>query len=189
MALFDGIREVMKEPPSKDGSFDLCHVFVFFVRFADIRNGQACCLKYIARAEKMGEVFAVKFYAARDRKSEHDKYSLAHGQMGVGAVLSIFNNCLSIIIEIGNRYPDCSFVFKGAEAYDSRMHKWEDENENQRFRIYRAYLSKNVGNVTYTHFHFPENSIYLLVHNSDEDVEAKKDRLMMSLKKRYIISE
>lgn len=177
-------RFVQKEP-SVDGSFDVCYIYVFFVEFIDVRTRKPCRLKYVARAEKLGEVYAVKFYASRDRKSRHDKYSLAHKQLGVGAVLSIFNICLDIVVITMQADPDCSFVFKGAEAYDPNTQKWEDERENQRFRIYRSYLSKKVGSKVFAHFHYPENSIYLLVRRDGENVDDKKRRLMEMLKSRF----
>ena len=61
-------RYVQKEP-SRDGSFDVCHTYVFFIAFTDRKSGKACRIKYVSRAEKIGEVFAIKFYASRDRKS------------------------------------------------------------------------------------------------------------------------
>lgn len=174
----------MQKEPSKDGSFDICYTYVFFIDFRDSRNGQPGRLKYVARAEKFGEVFAVKFYASRDKNSKHDKYSLAHKQLTTGAVLSIFNQCLEVIAIIIRLFPESSFVFKGAEGYDPRTQKWEDEHENQRFRIYRSFLSKKIGTTNYSHFQFPENSIYMLVRRDDENDEAKKDRLMTMLSRR-----
>lgn len=178
-------RFVQKEP-SVDGSFDICYTYVFFVEFIDWRTGKFCRLKYVARAEKIAEVFAIKFYASRDRKSQHDKYSLAHKQLGVSAVFSIFDKCLRVIGRMLELYPESSFVFKGAEAYDPQTHKWEDECETQRFRIYRAYLGKRIGSMRFAHFHFPENSVYLLVNRIDcNDVISKKDDLMGMLASRF----
>ncbi len=178
-------RYVQKEP-SRDGSFDVCHTYVFFIAFTDRKSGKACRIKYVSRAEKIGEVFAIKFYASRDRKSIHDKYSLAHKQLSYKAVISIFDRCLEIIAECIMKYPESSFVFKGAEAYDPRTKKWEDEKENQRFRIYRSYLSKKIGTKQFSHFHFPDNSIYLLVKRDCEDDVVKKDRLMAMLMHRFM---
>ncbi len=177
-------RYVQKEP-STDGSFDVCHTYVFFIEFTDRRTGMPCKLKYVARAEKMDDVIAVKFYASRDRKSPHDKYSLAHGDLGVKAVLSIFDYCLRIIQEMMALYPDASFVFKGAEAFDPGTRRWEDEKENQRFRIYRSYLAKRIGGATFSHYQFPENSIYLLLKKNGGDENDRKNKMMNNLYKRF----
>lgn len=178
-------RFIQKEP-SKDGSFDICYVYAMFIRFNDTRNKKPCRLKYIARAEKIDEVCAIKFYASRDRKSIHNKYSLAHGQMSPSAVLRIFGYCIEIIKDIMQRHPECSFVIKASEAYDPHTQKWENEAENQRFRIYRSYLSKNIGTSMFSHFHFPENSIYLLVRKDCRETDiTKKDRIMGYMKTRF----
>lgn len=151
-----------------------------------MRTNKLCRLKYVARAEKIEEVFAIKFYASRDRKSQYNKYSLAHGQLDVKAVFSIFDTCLWIMSEIIKAFPNSSFVFKASEAYDPHTRREEDEYENQRFRIYRSFLSKKVGTRLFTHYHFPENSIYLLVRKSDTEIDDdKKDRLMHMMKRRF----
>ncbi len=185
MTRYLGLRFVQEEP-STDGSFDVSRTYVFFVSFVDVRNGMPCRLKYVIRAEKIGEVVAIKFYASRDRKSPYDKYSLAHRQLGPGAVLHIMGRCIDVIKDSIALYPDSSFVIKASEAYDPTTQKLEDERENQRFRIYRAYLAKKVGHETFAHFQFREQSIYLLVRRTqDEDIENKKDRLMAYLYSRF----
>ncbi|MDE7413420.1 MAG: hypothetical protein K2N05_06490 [Muribaculaceae bacterium] len=181
------LRFVQTEP-STDGSFDKAYVYVCFIEFIDKRTAKVCRLKYVIRAEKIDESIAVKFYASRDRKSQYDKYSLAHGQLGVKAVMEIFNNCLKVISEMIEIFPESSFVFKGAEGYDPTTHRWEDESENQRFRIYRSYLSKRIGSKRFEHFHIPENSIYMLVKKDTEDVEIKQQRIIQSLYSRYGLS-
>lgn len=182
-------RFVQKEPASSTGSFDISYVYVFFIQFLDTRNKKPCRLKYIARAEIFEDVCAIKFYAARDRKGIHEKYSLAHGQMGPKAVLKIFDFCLQIMQRIMNLYPSISFVFKGAEGYDPATQKWEDEAENQRFRIYRSYLSSKIGHATFAHFEFPENSIYLLVFKGHHtNYEGEKNRIMSMLFNRFMLN-
>ena len=85
-----------------------------------------------------------------------------------------------------DQYPQISFIFKASEAYDPHTRREEDEYENQRFRIYRSFLSKKIGTHTFTHYHFPDNSIYLLVRRSEtENDDIKKDRLMHMVMKRF----
>lgn len=177
-------RYVQKEP-SVDGSFDICYTYVFFINFIDHRTQKKCRLKYVARAEVIDDAIAVKFYASRDRKSPHNKYSLAHGQLGAGAVLQIFNYCLKIIIEMIGLYPEHSFVVKAAEAFDPRTRRLEDENENQRFRIYRSFLAKKIGTASFSHYQFPENSIYLLLRKKPDMRPGDEQHLMNSLYNRF----
>lgn len=179
-------RFIQKESPSEKDCFDLCNNYVFFIDFIDKNSTKRNRLKYIGRAEKYEDVFAIKFYASRDRKSPYDKYSLAHGQFGVKTVLSIFWICITIINDVSTKHPDCSFVIKGSEAYDPRTMRWEDEQENQRFRIYRNFLSKVIVTKTFAHYQYLKNSIYLLVRKSNqESEESKRDRLIKMLYQRF----
>lgn len=190
MTAHPSLRFVQKESPTENDCFDICFTYVFFIDYVDKNNGQRNRLKYVGRAEKYDDVFAIKFYASRDRKSPHDKYSLAHGQLGVKAVLNIFWNCIAIINDMSKFYPNCSFVFKGAEAYDPNTMRWEDENENQRFRIYRTFLSKVIGTKTFTHYQYLKNSIYLLIRKESTTLDyIKRDRIMNMLYRRFNLSE
>ncbi len=179
-------RFVQTEKPLSKDIFDRCYTYVFFVRYKDINTHNKCRLKYVCRAEIYGEVCAIKFYASRDRKSDYDKYSLAHSQLPYSAIMTIFDYRITVMKEIMKKFPEVSFVFKGAEAYDPRTHRQEDEKENQRFRIYRSYLSKRVGTKTFQHSQFPDNSIYLLTNISGfEDIEDKQNRLREFLSDRF----
>ena len=60
--------------PGTHGCYDLCYTYAFLVEFDDARNGKPCKLKYIVRAEVFTDVFAIKFYASRDRKGADNKY-------------------------------------------------------------------------------------------------------------------
>lgn len=151
-----------------------------------MRNGKPCRLKYIVRAEVFSDVFAIKFYASRDRKGADNKYSIGHGQISVQGVLCILNTTLDIMLDLLKSFPDYSFIIKGAEAYDPATQKEEDENENQRFRIYRRFLAKKIGTQAFTHFQFPEISVYLLVNNnSGLSPNEKKDDIMAHFKAIY----
>lgn len=172
--------------PGTHGSYDLCYTYAFLVEFDDARNGKPCKLKYIVRAEVFSDVFAIKFYASRDRKGADNKYSIGHGQISVQGVFGILNTTLEIMLDLLKKFPEYSFIIKGAEAYDPATKKEEDEYENQRFRIYRSFLAKNIGTTAFTHFQFPEISVYLLVNNkSGLSANDKKDEIMEHFKAIY----
>lgn len=179
-------RFVQKESPSKGDYFDICYTYVFFIRFNDIKTQKPCKLKYVIRAEIYGEVIAVKFYCSRDRKSQHDFYSLAHEQLNPSAVLTILNNCLKVINISIYQFPNCSFIFKGAEAYDPRSQKWENENNNQRFRIYKHFIGKKIGTSLFTHKIYEEQSIYMLIRHQNKITDSEKgDQLIDMMYSRF----
>lgn len=172
--------------PGKGKTYSTCYVYAFFVTFEDLRNGKPCRLKYIVRAEVYDDVFAIKFYASRDRKNPENKYSIGHSQISVKGVYEILNTTLDIMVNLLKQFPTYSFIIKGAEAYDPATKKEEDEFENQRFRIYRSFLAKRIGTKTFTHFQFPAISVYLLVNNNGtENPTKKKDEIIAHFKDIY----
>lgn len=116
-------------------------------------------------------------------KSPESKYSIGHGQISVKGVLDILSTTPEIMLSLLKTFPSISFIIKGAEAYDPATKKEEDERENQRFRIYRSFLAKNIGTLVFTHYQFPEISVYLLVsNNSPLPPAARKDEIMANFK-------
>lgn len=179
-------RFIQMDSPRKGDLFDCCYVYSFFVEHKDRNKKIIGRIKYIIRSEKYQDVFAIKFYASRDRKSIYDKYSLAHGQLSVKGIMTIFGYCLEVMREMSEKYPDCSFVIKGAESFDPKTKKEEDEYENQRFRIYRNYLTKRVGEIKYLHTQYPFKSVYLLTYRHGiRNVEEKRDAQILMLFKKF----
>ena len=94
-------------------SFDYALVYKFFTA----HTNRCQRLKYILRVEAYEDVFAIKFYAARDRKLE-DKYNRIIKAHDYRNVLRIFITCASIIPDLLRRYPNASFAVNGAESFD-----------------------------------------------------------------------
>lgn len=64
------INFIQKASPRKNDAFDFCRVYSFYTE----PTLQCQRLKYIIRAEAHEDVFAIKFYAARDKNLD-DKYN------------------------------------------------------------------------------------------------------------------
>ena len=165
---------VQKEKASKErDSFDFALVYKFYTN----RTNNYQRLKYILRVEAYEDVFAIKFYAARDRKLE-DKYNRIIKAHDYRNVLRIFVTCASIIPVLLSKYPNASFAINGAESFDLESDKVESKNKNQRFRIYRTMALNLFGRETFEHFQYEDISSYLLINRINCDtVEAKAKRI------------
>ena len=134
-------------------------------------------MREILRVEAYEDVFAIKFYPARDRKLE-DKYNRIVKAHDYKNVLWIFITCASIIPVLLNQHPNASFAVNGAESLDLESDKVESENKNQRFRISRTIALNVFGRETFEHFQYEDISSYLLINRANcEDIEMKADRI------------
>ena len=83
---------VQKESPKERDPFDFALIYKFYT------NPTETCqrLKYIVRAEAYDDVFAIKFYAARDKNLDYryNRIVKAHDYKGT---LGIFLTCASLV--------------------------------------------------------------------------------------------
>lgn len=128
-------------------------------------------------AEHSGDVFAVKFYCKKDRRSDH-KFSKITNKGDLGNIL---NSCLSVIPDILYRNPKASFAFAGASSVDLRSRKREKNTTTQRYRIYKYIVSILIGQDTLAHFQYDRLSSYLLINRKVGDGTAKE----ISIKKMF----
>lgn len=166
----------------KDGSD---HLFTFIYKFFCTESK----LHYIIRAEYHSEnVFAVKFYCKKDRRSDH-KYNKIINKNNYSTVIKIFETCLSLLPEFLELYPGCSFALLSSRSIDFSNPKklTEDLPKNQRFRIYTRFLQDRIGNETFTHFEYVSISSYLLVNNSEKDVDLKETKIKEMFGRTYPI--
>jgi hypothetical protein len=98
-------------------------------------------------------VFAVKFYAQQQRKSDF-KYSLITNK---DDVINILVTTAKVVPELLKDFPSASFGFTGARTYDYRSNKVEDYRRNQRFRVYKSIVPKLIGSKTFTHYEYEKN--------------------------------
>lgn len=160
----------------KDGSG---HLFTYIYKFYCLESK----LHYIIRAEYHSEdVFAVKFYCKKDRKSDY-KYNKILNKHSYSVVIRIFKTCLSIVPKLLQEYPNCSFAIVSSPTIDISTSKKLTENiiKNQRFRVYSRFLQERVGSKTFTHFMYENVSSYLLINNNNQDICFKE----LSIKKMF----
>lgn len=132
---------------------------------------------YIIRAEcHTGNVFAVKFYCKKDRKSD-SKYNRIVNR---GDIFNILISCLNIVPVILEECPEASFGFTGAPSIDPVLDRTEPDPENQRFRIYKYLATSKVGRQTFEHFAYVDHSAYLLINRCHLNI-AEKEREFINL--------
>lgn len=122
---------IQKASPSNGDAFDFSYIYKFYTD----RTDKYQRLKYIIRVEAHDSVFALKFYAARDRKldKKYNRILQAHGYTNS---LRIFVTCAYLVPEILKKHPNASFAINGASSIDIYSRKREGKYDNQRFRIY-----------------------------------------------------
>lgn len=160
---------IQKASPMEGDAFDFALIYKFFTDRTELSQG----LKYILRVEVFEDVFAVKFYAARDRKLDN-KYNRLLKIHNYRSLVRLFYTCASLVSKLHYEYPSVSFAINGAESHDLASGKVEDMESNQRFRIYRNVALKLFGDKVFQHYELPEASSYVMVNRSGcDDVDCK----------------
>lgn len=137
---------------------------------------------YIIRADYHKEdVFAVKFYCKKDRRSRY-KYNKIVNKGDIG---NIFITCIKVIPLLLKVYPNSSFGFAGAPTIDFKSKKAEGYASNQRFRTYCYVISLKIGTETFTHFEYEKVSSYLLLNNSNQDIIKKEEQIIKMFSSTY----
>lgn len=167
------IRFIQKASPSEGDAFDFALVYKFFTDITEFSHR----LKYILRVEVFEDVFAVKFYAARDRSLD-TKYNRLLKVHNYRSIVRLFYTCATLVSRLHAEYPDVSFAINGAETHDVVSGKVEDMESNQRFRVYRSVALKLFGGNDFEHYQLPEASSYILVNRKGcEDVDLKYENI------------
>lgn len=166
------LKFIQKASSGKNDAFDFCRIYCFYTE----STSKCQRLKYIIRAEAHKDVFAIKFYAARDKYLDN-KYNRVINTHTYRAVLRIFVTCASLIPILTKDYPDYSYIVNGAQTIDS-LNKIENEAETQRFRIYRSLATKIIGEQYFGHYQFKEISSYLIIKKRcNSNIEEDKKRI------------
>ncbi len=178
------IKFIQKASPKENDAFDFCRIYSFYTD----PTPECQRLKYIIRAEAHNDVFALKFYAARDKNLDN-KYNRIMGIHTYKGALKIFITCAALIPILAKDFPEASYIVNGARTID-HLNKVEDGNETQRFRIYRTLATKIIGEQQYEHYQFKEISSYLLVkRKKDINIENEKNRIKSIFMDRYEIED
>lgn len=184
--MFDNItpyecKFIQKASPKKSDAFDFAYIYTFYTH----RTAQYQSLKYVIRAEMHNSsVFAIKFYASRDKKLDN-KYNKIIKAYNYTDTLKIFITCAYLVPKILITHSNVSFAINGARSIDLCSNKIEDKENNQRFRIYRTVADQIFTRDRFEHFEFKEVSSYLLVNKSCDDILKKKDEIKECFLERY----
>ena len=164
---------IQKASPGKGDAFDYAYIYKFYTE----RTAIAQRLKYIIRVEAYEDVFAVKFYAARDRKLDN-KYNRILRVHTYSSVVRVFFTCASIVSTLYPHYPYHSYIISGAESNDLKSDKVEGKDSNQRFRIYRTMALQLFGRKVFEHYQQKQICTYMLINRHDcPDIEQKAERI------------
>ena len=160
----------IQKQPCKDGpATEFTLVYKFFSPLTRY--------SYILRAEyHRDEVFAVKFYCAKDKHSLY-KYSKIVNRGDLG---NIIMTCVKVIPLLLKTYPQASFGFGAARTIDSKSNRVESYENNQRFRLYRGIAELKFGVITFAHFEYELISCYLLINRNCKSI-ALKERAVVKM--------
>jgi len=162
------LLKFIQKSPCRDGS---AHLFTLVYKF----YSPVTKYIYILNADYHEEdVFAIKFYAKKDRHSDY-KYSRLTNK---GDVANILISCLKVIPIILQNYPGASFGFIGARTIDKVSKRVEGFNNTQRFRVYRKIVELKIGFHTFDHYVYEAVSGYLLINKANVALESKEKTII-----------
>jgi hypothetical protein len=127
-------------------------------------------------------MYVVKFYSKRHR--DHDlKYQLMVNRGHVGAIL---RTIADISIDILGNDPHASFAMIGVRSVDTTSGTMEPPVPSRRYRIYRVFVSRMFGSVTFEHFELDRINAYALVNRSRNlDMEEAKAKYVEMFRTTY----
>jgi hypothetical protein len=118
---------------------------------------------YILRAEQHeGNVFAVKFYCKKDRRSEF-KYSKIVNKGDLG---NIVMSCATVIPLLLQQFPGASFAFAASRSVDTKNKLIESGDLTQRYLLYAYMIPAKFGTQTFEHIQYELISSYLLLNRN-----------------------
>ena len=135
----------------------------------------------IQAAEHTGDVYAIKFYCKKDRRSDY-KYSKITNKGDLGNIL---NSCLGVIPDILQRNPKASFAFTGSSSVDLQIKKKETNSTTQRYRIYKYIVSIIIGQSMFEHFEYDRVSSYLLINREAGNIDETERAIVKMFSETY----
>lgn len=151
---------------------DLTLVYSFFAESEKYKS----CFKYIIRAEKFKDCYAIKYYCTRAKHSDY-KYSRVLNFFSAVETKRLMVVVASIIPEILTEDPLASFAFNGSRTYD-RKNYIEGIECTQRYRIYIELVRRLFGDkVFYITNHDRSSACIFVNRRANRDVEAATKRI------------
>ena len=127
--------------------------------------------RYVVRVEEYAySVFIIKFYP-KDFQDSPDKFKILTGK---GKPQPILRTCINILIEHFLKIePKASFGFLASELTD------ENTANTKRYRVYKNLMEFFFSPLNFTHYRYPDYSIYLLLNkaNSEENLLQKLEQM------------
>lgn len=162
---------------------ELVHIYTFFAK----SRKYGCLFKYIVRAEKYGDCFAIKYYCARNKHSEY-KYSRVLDFFSPAEAKKVMEVCASVIPALVAEYPGASFAFNGSRTYD-RADYVEGVQNTQRYRIYSEIVRRLFGEESFYISCYDHSSACIFVNRAaNSDTEAAQRRIYYMFAGIYDIS-
>ena len=154
------------------GEPDITHIYSFFAKSSKYNS----LFKYIVRAEKYNDCFAIKYYCSRCKHSDY-KYSRVLNLFSAMETKHIMEASASVIPDILKRYPECSFAFNGSRTFD-RANYIEGHHMTQRYRIYIELVRRLFGEEIFHIAHYDNSSSCIFVNrNANHDVISAQKRI------------
>lgn len=152
--------------------FDTSFHFVYLGNFASSDKNIERILKfrfktqngnvYIIDVENYkNNIYIIKYYLKNHRLSEY-KYSFRTNE---NVANRIFGTCLNVASEILNKDCKASFGYVGANDID------EKKENTKRYRVYKRISERFFSPKNFTHYQNDKNSLYLMLNNSNSDLE------------------
>ena len=155
------------------------HLFTCIYKFYSPKTK----LIYIINADyHEHDVFAIKFYTKQHKHSKN-KFSIITNK---GDVTNILISCSKVIPILLGGYPNASFGFCASRTIDKLSKKIENFSVNQRFRIYRNFISALFGTKTFQHYEYTQISSYLLINKGNENVETAERNIVKMFSQTYV---
>jgi hypothetical protein len=168
---FDSPGYELKYVHKQPNNYGDAHLFTLVFKFYSDKTKY----NYVLRADyHSGDVFALKFYCKKDKKSEF-KYSKLVNKKDVSNILITCLKAVPILLE---SYPTASFGFIGSRIIDVKSKKVENYSNTQRFRTYKKLIAEKIGTETFLHVEYEQISGYLLVNRACDDLESKERALV-----------
>ncbi len=151
----------------KDGS---AHLYTYIYKFFS----PVTCYHYIVRAEyHQGNVFAIKFYCKKDRKSDF-KYSKIVNKGDVGNIMMSCAKVIPILLKLN---MTASFGFAASRSIDNLNKTIEYYSQTQRYRLYRYMIPLKFGHVTFEHIAYDTISCYLLYNKNAPEPRTEIEQM------------
>ncbi len=154
------------------GDPELTHIYSFFAKSSKYN----CFFKYIVRAEKYKDCFAIKYYCSRNKHSEY-KYSRVLNLFSAPETKRIMETCASVIPDILQQYPSSSFAFNGSRTSDCADYI-ESPHKTQRYRIYMELVRRLFGEKVFHIACYDDSSSCIFINReANPDIENAKLRI------------